>query len=831
MITRPATPFRSGNAGEMSPDARGRVDIKQYYSAFSAFKNVEPVPQGGFRQMGGTWRMGVWRKPLAARAITGASVFAGPHTGTQTIWQGTVAGTVAAVFVDDLAISAGNATFTVEAQVSGVWTAIGGPFAVTAAGGAQERMAAFEPGGQQAATGLRIRATFSESATVTIGNVAAFYEAGVALAPRMVSVTLDDGTIVMGMISPGIGDIWTDAGFHGSVRLPAVTADMLLDLNFYAEARTIGLFHEGLRSQRMFLATPSELDDWRVSAWPYDPLPEADLGGSYAKSDDVWEIWLKWINASAGSTYIYLALTIDGEQTSPPTVPLSSAGAPVVISAASPTDWDDFAAAVQAALQAMPTLGPGVTVTQTNLSGPSRKLVIRFTGALAGQEYQVSPIVANTADVSALQFHIEIGETDFEPLLSDQRGWPGVASLVQDRMDYARVPALPGANLLSRVAEYFDLGIKSVADNAPRMDVLRSQTSEKIVHVVWSSYLIVFTDRGVYFVPNRTIERNTPLNFVKVSEIGAQPTAVPFELEGELHYVGINPQRMPGRAGGGEQVLKAVYDDVSTKYQVAPISLIASHLTTGILRSVTQAARSDTDAARAWMLRVDGRLIVGQFIGSQEIIGFAEWVAAHGGQAREVCNDGKNRLWLAVERGDLKTFELYDPEIFLQDAVSRTPDLAGVVGALPYGDGTQVWAVADGYVLGPFTVAGGSIDLEDAYASATVGRWQRPYAETMPQVHVTGNDEVVWRPGRIHNIQANLIDTTSIAIGANGEPPSNVVLQATTDPVDQPMPPKSGLIRVDGDQLAGSVTGTTAVFTQTRPGLFRIRDFYLESKL
>lgn len=829
MIARPATPFRSGNAGEMSPDARGRVDIKQYYSAFSAFKNVEPVPQGGFRQMGGTWRMGVWRKPLAARAITGASVFAGPHTGTQTIWEGTVAGTVAAVFVDDLAISAGNATFTVEALVSGVWTAIGGPFAMTAAGGAQKRMAAFAPGNQMTATSLRIKAMFSESATATIGGVAAFYENGTAVAPRMVSVTLDDGTVVMGMISPGIGDIWTDAGFHGAVRLPSVTAGMLLDLNFYAEARTIGLFHEALRSQRLFLVTPSELDDWRVADWPYDPLPDADLGGTYAKTDDVWEVWLRWTNAA--NTYLYLALTIDGEQTAPPTIALKNAGEPVTVGASTDANWDEFAADVQAALQAMPTLGAGITVTQSNPKGPSRKLVITFSDALSGGEYQVSALISNTADASALPFHVEIGETDYEPLFSTGRGWPGVAALVQDRMDYARIPALPGANLLSRVAEYFDLGITSVADNAPRMDVLRSQTSEKIVHVVWSNYLIVFTDRGVYFVPNRTIERNTPLNFVKVSEIGAQPTAVPFELEGELHYVGINPQRMPGRAGGGEQVLKAVYDDVSTKYQVAPISLIASHLTSGILRSVTQAARSDTDAARAWMLRVDGRLIVGQFIGSQEITGFAEWIAAHGGQSREVCNDGKNRLWLAVERGDLKTFELYDPEIFLQDAVSRTPDLAGVVGTLPYADGTQVWAVADGYVLGPFTVAAGSIDLEDAYASATIGRWQRPYAETMPQVHVTGNDEVVWRPGRIHNIQANLIDTTSIAIGANGEAPVDVVLQATTDLVDQPMPPKTGLIRVDGDQLPGSATGTTAVFTQTRPGLFRIRDFYLESKL
>lgn len=829
MIARPSTPFRSGNAGEMSRDARGRVDVKQYYSAFLACKNIEPVPQGGFRQMGGSWRVGLWRKPLADRAITSPSAFAGPHSGTQTVWQGSVAGAVAAVFVDALAINAGGAAFSVEAQIGGVWSLIGGPFAVTAAGGAQSRMAAFAPGGQQTATALRVRATFSEAASVTIGGVTAFFEAGTAIAPRMTSVTLDNGQVAMAMISPGIGDIWTDAGFQGAVRLPMVTADMLLDLNFYAEARTIGLFHEALRSQRLFLATPTELDDWRGSDWPYDPLPDADLDGIYAKTDDIWEVWLRW--TFANSTYLYLALTVDGEQTSPPTIPLTNAGTPVTIGSASAINWADFAAAVQTALRAMPTMGAGVTVTEANPSGPSRKLTITFGGALTGQEYQVSALVSNTADASALPFHTQIGETDFEALLSAERGWPGVAALVQDRMGYARIPALPGANLLSRVAEYFDLGITSVADNAARMDVLRSKTSEKIVHVAWSNYLIVLTDRAAYFVPNRTIERNTPLNFVKVSELGAQPTAVPFEVEGELHYVGINPQGMPGRAQGGEQVLKAVYDDVATKYSVAPISLIASHLTTRVLRSVTQSARSDTDAARAWLMRSDGRLIAGQFIASQEITGFTEWVPAHQGMVRDIRIDGRNRLWLAVERGDVRTFEIYDADLWLQDALTTTTDLSGAISGLPWADGVEVWAVADGYVLGPFPVIGGAIALEDPYSTVIVGRWRPPYAETMPQVHVNGNDEVIWRPGRIHGIAANLIDTTSIAIGANGEPPRDVDLVRTTDPVDQPLPAKTELIRVDGDVLTGVMTGTTAVFTQTRPGAMRVRDFYLETKL
>ncbi|TIU44974.1 MAG: hypothetical protein E5W19_32315, partial [Mesorhizobium sp.] len=130
MVARPASPTRSCNAGEFTPEAKSRVDIKQYYSAGLAFKGVEPVPQSGFRRMGGSRRKGEWRRPLSARAITSPTPTFGPHTGTQTIWTGTVAGTVATVLMSTLAIDKGTATFVCEAFVGGVWVQIAGPFAV-----------------------------------------------------------------------------------------------------------------------------------------------------------------------------------------------------------------------------------------------------------------------------------------------------------------------------------------------------------------------------------------------------------------------------------------------------------------------------------------------------------------------------------------------------------------------------------------------------------------------------------------------------------------------------------------------------------------------------
>lgn len=821
MVSRPAAPFRSANAGEFSDDASGRIDIKQYYSAGLRFRNVEPVPQSGFRQMGGSRRLGFWRQPLIARAITSPSTSAGPHTGTQTVWTGTVAGTVAAVLVTNLAISAGTATFEVQAEIASVWTRIAGPFAV-ATGTAVTRLAAFAPGGQQTATGLRIRATFSTSATVTIGSVAAKRESGTALTPRYCDLVTNSGDAIMAIVTEGVADFFTEDGFAGSAWIPAVTEAMLPDLDFYAEAATIGIFHGDLETVRLLLMTAGELHDWRVDDWPYDPLPVADLGGSYSKTDDEWEVFIRL----SAATLLYLTVTINGETT--PAVPLTDSGGTPTASNASP-DWTKWADDIEDAIEALPAVGPTVTVVADVISGDTVSLTITLGGALSGEEFDLSAIIANTSQASALASHKEIGKTEFEDLFSSSRGWPGAVSLVQDRMAYARIPAVTGAMAMSRIAEYFDLNIEAVTDQAARLDKLRSQTSETILHVKESKYVLVFTDKGAYFITNRTIERNTPLNFTLASETGAQPNCKPFDLEGEIYYVAINAQGLDGAENGGAQLLSIIYDDVSTSYNAAPVSLLASHLVDGVIRAARQRPETDQDAAKGWLMRADGRLVAAQIIRNQEITGFCEWIAAGGGLVREIRIGGRNQLWLAVERDGMKTHEIYDTAIFLQDAIEAETDLAGLVGGLDSYEGAEVWAVADGYVLGPFTVEDAEIDLEDPYDDVLVGRWQAPLFESMPQVYVTPGDDVILRPGRIHTAHLNIVATTSIAVGANGGAPADVKLLEATDPVDQPMPAKTKLITVAG--MTGYQTGTTVVITQTRPGTLRVKDYATGAKL
>ena len=813
MVIRAANPVRSVNAGEFSPDAEGRIDTKQFYSGAKRMKGVEPVPQSGFRRMGGTWHVMKARKPLVALPITGAALSAGPHTGTQTIWTGTVSGLLSLVNIKGFALSAGAATFWVEAQTGAGWVPVGAVFGdwTTAA----DRTAGFAPQEGKQATAVRIRATFSVAATVAISSVTAWSESGDPVAPRQAPLTADDGTAYSAFVAPGIADFATEQdGYVGSALLPLTAADMLPALDFYGEADTIGIFHpSAVPSQR--IRNFGAGHEWGVDAWPYDPIPDVDLGGTYAQTDDVWEVNIAW----STNTEIFLNLTVDGEET--PAIPLidTGTGDPVLADSADATDWAAFAVSVKAALEALASFGPTITVVYDYVSTKVRRLTVTFGGAQTGTEYQFSSAIFNTVNASANSVHLTIGTTEGEPLFSASRGYPGIIEEVQNRTCYARIPAKTGALALSKIAEPFDLNIEGQNDATARLDNIRSKTTEEILAVKESKYLLIFTTRGVYFANNRTIEKGQPLNFVKASETGIRANTKPVDLDGLVYYISSN----------GEQMRSLAYDDVSTSYTDNPESLLSAHLISGVLRTVRQASEKDQDAAKNWILREDGRLIAGQVIRNQEITGFCEWLVSQGGQVKEAGVDGNNRLWLTILRNGQMTHELYDRETLFQGTIRKTCDLAGNVTGIT-GLSGEVWARAQGYVLGPFTVTTGSIALGDWFdGDVEIGSWIPLVFESMRQPFVTGNDEIVFRPGRIHTAHINLIDTTSIAIGANGGTFEDFPLTEAHDPVNEAMAPKTKLISKYG--MLGNAVGPTLVITQIRPGELRVRDLALETKL
>lgn len=821
MVAKQGAPYRSANAGELSEDAAGRADIKQFYSAGLAFKNIEPVPLSGFRDMPGSFDDGPVRGQVEVLAKSGIVVTAGPHTGTQVIYEATVSGAVTAIDCAALTSSAGVHQVIAEVRRGGTWYQIGPTLDVGV--DAAALTFALAPGMARIANKIRIKAVFSASASVTTGAVSVLAEGDQQDVPRYGAMTHDDGARYFFSLCAGFLDIWKDQAFVGGVYLPDISATILPRVNFYAENATIGIAHRNLETQRVRRGG----DDfrWVRDLWPYEGVPKVDLGAVYTKTDDVWVVSINW---TGSGVFAYLTLTVDDE-TTPAISFVDASNVPVAIDAGT-VDLAATAALIEAALEALPSLGPGITVSIVAKPGLWKEATITFGGALSGFEYQVISAIANTADAAALASHLEIGETDYEPLISASRGWPGVFGFAQERLLYGDIKAVPPAVAMSQAGEYFKLDIEISGPSAPRLDRLRGgQTSERVLGFAEAVYLLVFTNRGVYFASNRTINKTDPLNFVRVSDSGIVQCCDAAMLENKVFYIGVNADD-DNDTRRGHQLLSLSYSEIETSFEPLPEHIFATHLVENVIRMKTQKAASHSDASKLWLLRSDGRLVAACVIRSQDVVGFCEWVLAQGGKAEEIHIDGLNAVRVAVRRGGRLRHERMSRSTLLQAAIPAVADLAGIVSGLELHEGRQVWVEAQGYAEGPFTVAGGRVELDARYHGAvTVGLWQAPRWESMPRVLITRNDEVIKRPGRIHGATLHLTDTLSVAVGANGEPPENLALPSTVTAIDQAPKGFTGPMRRSG--MLGSKTGTTLVVTQTRPGRITVRDIVIEEKL
>lgn len=821
MVARGEAPYRSANAGELSPDAAGRADIKQFYSAGLRFKDIEPVPLSGFRRMAGSFDLGAVRGQLESQAgsVSHHDFFAGPYSGSQLCVEDAFSAPrlVSLVHIPAFSLSAGTAVLRLQVKVNGAWVDFGKTLMADTV--ARSKTFAVAPGTQMLATGVRLLLELSGAATVTLSSLTSYGETATRNAPRYASLRHDSGDRYFFALQQQSLDVWKDDAFVGSVFVEGVTAAMLPGVNFYAEGGTLGIAHQTLKTLR--IRRSGSAYDWAVDDWPYEGVPTTDLGGSYAKTDDVWQVDITW----TGTPLAYLQITVDGEAT--PALPfVTSGGAPVAIGTA---DLPTTAASIKAALEALPSLGATVTVALTNVSATAHKAVITFGGALSGVERQVSTLVTNTAAVAALAGHTQVGKTDFEDLISVSRGWPGVFGFAQDRLQYGDIPAVPPAIMTSAAGEYFNVNIDAAGAAAARLDKLRGgNVLERVLAFAENVYALVFTDKAVHFASNRTISAEEPLNFVRTATSGTVPNCKPVDLEGKTYFVGVNPKTEPPT---GHQILSLSYSEIDTRFEAVPEHLLATHLVEGVIRSDGQVAASKADAARMWLLREDGRVIVASVIQSQEVLGFHEWRLPDGWAARELHVDGNNDVRLCVEFDGRLRHHRLDRACLLKGAIAGLCDLGGVMDGLDIYEDRVVWAqTADGFVLGPFTVSGGAIDLGDAFTGTVLaGPWLAPVWESMPRYFIARNDEVIQRPGRVHTVNANVLETTSIAIGANGSRPETVPLLDPDDDQSLAPQPKSRLVKRFG--IPGHKNGTTVVVTQNFPGELHVRDMTLGEAL
>jgi len=412
------------------------------------------------------------------------------------------------------------------------------------------------------------------------------------------------------------------------------------------------------------------------------------------------------------------------------------------------------------------------------------------------------------------------GKKGGEALFSPSRGYPATGIFFQERLVLAGFKAKRNAFLASRTGEYFDFNIEAQAASGAILVAMDTDGAEEITHLKRGRHLIVMTTEAEWFVSDKALVRSTPPNLVRSSPNGTRRAVPVCEHEGAIIYV----------AAAGTKVFAATYADTAAGYDSAPISLLASHLIDNVQDAALQRADSTSDADRYWLVRGDGLLVSGSLLRNQEVSAFTRWPTE--GQVKAVAVDGANTAWIVVARlvGGISRLQLetLDDDLLYDCTVTRAPNAATVTG-LAHLEGGTVYATADGWRLGPFTVTGGAITLDEPAATVTVGLWTAPAVETLPLKRDVGPALVVKRPARIHTIKLDLIETEELAVGANGRRARSVPMGRFGDPATGPLAPQTRPVAVRG--IMGFQPDAVATFTQTQPGKMTLRNVTLEARL
>lgn len=615
--------------------------------------------------------------------------------------------------------------------------------------------------------------------------------------------TVDRAHAYMVVMTPLVATIFLNGVEVFSLATP-YPASVIKQLKFVQRDDTMMIFHVAYAPRRLLRL--GDDTHWSFDIPGFSNVPIVQYDGVYTNVTEQWTLYIQWPDAPFDPTGMEFVVSADGEETS-------------AINITSPT----FIADLANALQALAGVEPGIDIAGAGSSANSASWFVAFGGFNSGFNFTFSGRIVTTTLASLQTWRNVKGVLGGEALFSDARGFPACGRFYQDRLTLGGFASKPTAFGASRTGEYFDLNILLPTDSGGLLYNISTDGGENIIDMVQSKHLVIFTSEADYFVNDDGLSATTPPKIIRSSTYGCSSNVPICLQESGLIYVNRDET----------QLYAATYDAVSAAYVSDPLSLLAPHLVQIPADAALQKASSATSSQRYWFVRTDGMVVLGLLIRNQDVTAFVRWTTD--GMVRAVGVDGANRGYMAVQRqvgGVAKLFlESIEEGLLLDCAVTVTNGApSDVVGGLTMHEGATVWAISDGgYVEGPFTVVGGAITLQFPATTVTVGRWNPPVVTTLPLVRDVAAHQVLKRPARVHTVVLDLINTTSVAVGANGRPARDRPLARGGDKVDTPPVSVTRQETITG--LQGFTPEGQVTITQVRPGALTVRDITLEARI
>jgi len=701
--------FTNFTAGELSPRLVGRPDLQKYNNAAETILNFGVMPHGGARRRGGT-RYVAHVKDSNENSILQKFVFS-----TTQAYMLEFGPEYIRFFKDRASITDYQVTITGISNAN--------PAVVSAAGHT------LTAGQRVVITGV-VGMTEVNNREFEVGSPAA-------------------GVFSLVGVNSSAYGVYSSGGSADRVyeiSTPYIAAD-LADLSFAQSADTLFIVHP---DWPLYKLVRTAHDAWFLSVAEIEEGPFLDINTDMtntisidvasgagimtatldtfevAHEGSLWRIWEK----SNGTTFGYARW---------------APGASVTV--ANDTFWEyegnvyyvvTGGGAAMASTAAFPTHKEGTVDVFYGTAGQIAEMryehsgfcVVRIDSVIDSKNCNVT-IVKNRTPYTA--YGARSSAQWQEGAWSDKRGYPRSISFHEQRLLLASSEFQPQTVWGSVSGAYTKFKDGDLDDEA-YIYTIAADSVDVIRHLSSGKGLAMFTVGGEYaLVAGNPSQPITPTNI----KIGRETTfgAAP------LKPIRVGPAVIFGQRAGvdsnaAEKIREFVYNFQTDSYTAPDLTILSEHVTQG---GVTEGAYQSTPDATLWYVRTDGFLVGLTYERDQQVVAWhRHQFGGTDAKAKHVASMPgieADEVWLIVEReidgNTVRTIEWLQPGladdddkedgIFLDCSLTYEGSPQDEISGLWHLNGEEVYALADGAVVGPLTVTDGTITLPNAASTIHIG--------------------------------------------------------------------------------------------------------------
>lgn len=359
----------------------------------------------------------------------------------------------------------------------------------------------------------------------------------------------------------------------------------------------------------------------------------------------------------------------------------------------------------------------------------------RSRGATGGRfiDYGGDPDAGNPAPLGQNPFQVRNPATDAIERTED----PNAVAYFDGRLVFGGTTERPGFLWFSAHNSFRDFDERIfLVDVGSAVVALAGPHREEIRSLLALERLLIFTDGGVWALGDATVT-GAGVNPVRlVSSIGSS-WLTPIALPGGVLYV----------TRQGSQIRNLAYSEERGGYASGDMTFFAQHLFEG--KTIVSWAYAENPWGVLWVVLSDGTLLSLTYAQDLGILGWARHDTD--GIVKDVCvvpEGNEDAVYLVVERAVTSTGGTR--ETYLERMASRVVDdpveavcldcssffpagpYTTLVGLRQLRGRSDVWAVADGNLVGPLTVAAnGDCALPEPMSNVRIGLLFTCEAETL----------------------------------------------------------------------------------------------------